>query len=112
MLHHGKQQKQKSAINLTIGCMATPRSIIETNLRTIGCKLHIDQANRKTEGYNKLKRIYEDECTERDNVALSLIGELRGYLKGNYTIAGFDPTEIKALLHLICMQFRLYRRQR
>ena len=33
---------------------------------------------------------------------VSHIGELGGYLKGNYTIAGFDPTGIKALLHLIC----------
>ena len=32
------------------------------------------------------------------------IGELRSYLKGNYTIAGFDLAKIKALLHLICTQ--------
>ena len=61
---------------LTIGCMATPRSIIGTNLRAIGRRPHIDQARLEREGFNKLKRVYEDECTERDYIAISLIGEV------------------------------------
>ena len=60
--------RNKRVQYVTVGCMAIPRSIIGTNLRAIGRRLHIDQARLKTEGYNKLKRIYEDEYTERETM--------------------------------------------
>ncbi len=51
---------------LTCCSMASTRSIITTNFRIIGKRLHLNQTSVKARRFGLLKKIYIRECTEDD----------------------------------------------
>ncbi len=58
---------------LTCCSMASPKSIIGTNLNIIGRRLHLNQSCLKAKGIGLLKNMYIRECIEDDLRALSII---------------------------------------
>jgi hypothetical protein len=60
--------------------------------------------NVMREGCYSLKTAYAKECSEDDHMALRLIHELRGCMRREYCIEGFNDVEIESLLEYICMQ--------
>ncbi len=89
---------------LTCCSMASPRSIIGTNLDIIGRRLHLNQSSLKAKGIGLLKNMYIRQCIEDDLRALSSIHECRGYMNGTQVINGFKLDEIEMILDFICTE--------
>ncbi len=86
-------------------CMSLARSIIGSNLRIVGKRLHVDDKRKLLdEGIQLLRQAYINECTEEDYMSLSLKQELRGYISGTQRIESFIKKEIQEILEFNCTE--------